>query len=254
MKTISMPHNLSANLTMYMSFPIEFTNTGNVKAITSKFMCREQLIGAFMVEIRSERKKIKKNLDKARIIVFNLPDVTDDNLKKVIKPLNVIEKEMGLPKTRIIHVVTNENQNDLMFEGSIKWYRSSHTMSLWLMILRVCLRNPDILYGETFKDILKKVKKFPVYCGTNGEDFELEDRGYIHDTIHVWIPLMKNINKIFSFRTSWKTRYTADKIYTSPNHEYTPAVQYDGIYSLVTNKSKHDNVDKFRKLVLNKRR
>ena len=256
MKSIYINGNLgNINLYRHMAFPTAISSLGNINSISCAYKCREQVIsefGKYMTNLQ-RRRKLRKVLNKSRIIVFALKnsDMEVANLEKVLKTINIIEDEIGMSKTSIIHVVSKKNKkNMLMFEGSKKWYRSSQTMSLWLMLIRICLRDPSSFYGKNFKDLVKIAKVFPKYKGSSGIHWAEEDRGYIHETIHTWIPLMKNINKIFPFQRRLKDRYNNIKVLKlSKKGKYLNKCYVEGIHKFATGITQSKDYDKFKEIM-----
>jgi len=243
------------SLYRYMAFPTVISSRGNINGISSVYKCREQIIRNFTMCLTNlhHRIALKKVLDKSRIIVFGLKksDITSSNLKKVLTSINIIEDEIGMSRTTIIRVISKKfkNRHMIMFEGSNKWYRSSQTMSLWLMLIRICLRDFSF-YGKTFKDLTKIAKTFPKYNGSSGIYWAKEDKGYIRETIHTWIPMMKNINKIFPFQRHLKNRYNNRKVLNHPGKgKYLNQCYTEGIYKFALGTTQSKDYNKFKEIM-----
>lgn len=232
-----------------MAIPTRFSNVGNILRTTAPYKCREQICSAFITAL--QRDSFKPNratvLNKARIILYNLSDdeVTDAYLKKVLKPIRLLEKECKLPRTQVKELTCNwRTGNFIMFEGSNKWYRSSHTMSLWLMLIRVGMNFPNTLEVNSFKELQALAKTFPKHPGTNGLNWLKEDKGSIRESIDTWVPLMKNLNEIFPPTDKWINRYDYRKQHLKPqvthNHlSYLRPCSKEGILLLGKGQSQH---------------
>jgi len=240
-----------------MAIPIKLEKNGDVSEWTNCYYCREQIISEFtnLLTARKEHSaKIIKTLDKARLLVFNLKDsdMKEDSIKKVLTTIGVIEKKVGMPRTIVKRVINKEilSYNILMFEGSIKWYRSSHTMSLWLLLIRLCLRDPNMFYGETFSELCEIAKTFPKGPESNGINWVAEDKGYCRSTIHAWIPLMSNVNSIFPPKVRWTSRYDINKVHEAkPGNAYVTQPYVEGIHKLATGDSLHVGQKKFNEIM-----
>jgi hypothetical protein len=239
--------NLSSFGIETMTIPLEFSSIGNITKTTRPFKCREQICSAFARNMTTNTNNFTvdpvKVLNKARIILCQLPDnkMTEASIKKTLKPIRLLEKECKLPRTKAIKLLCTWSEgNFLMFEGSNKWYRSSHTMSLWHMLIRVALWYPETLKGATFNEIVNEAASFSKHPGTSGNNWLLEDRGSIKETIHTWVPLMKNLNKIFPPSDPWARRFDCKKQHTSSGHySYLRPVAKEGILELGKGRSQH---------------
>lgn len=253
MKTIDLTTSVSKVMQyLAMCIPTTISKAGTVTEITGIHICREEVIRYFQLATTNNREGFKKTLDKARVLVFSLAakDITPDNLKKVLKPIQILENEVGLPLTKVVLVNSACSGKTIMFEGSIKWFRSSHTMSLWLLILRVCLRAPNLLQGNSFKKVIRSTKSLREPVSSSGVNFAAEDEGYIKATIHTWIPLMRNLDKIFPKHVKWENRYDADKtLKRKSRNVYLHSTKSEGIYMLTRGESQHIGANIFNKII-----
>jgi len=229
-----------------MSIPLEFSKKGDITHYTTPYRCREQVASNFIRAILNN--KINKNtLTKARILLFVVPTakLTTAYFKKVLVPIHLIENECNMPKTTV-KLVKYKDSKFVMFEGSIKWYRSSQTMSLWHLLIRFCTNyDSHILNVKTLKKLYEVVNTFKKHPGTNGSDWILEDKGSMKESIHLWIPLMKNLNEIFPPTDKWTTRYSTAKQLTKVKPgAYRHSMATEGIYTLGVNMSQHRYANK----------
>lgn len=249
----------SANFSTYrgqISIPTHFSTIGNIIKTTNIYTCREQVVTSFVSALANDSndKNIVKNLDKSRLLYFGvLPKhLSKAYLVKVLKPIHLLEKECKLPKTKVFHVVhpNSTNITTVMFEGSPKWYRSSHTMSLWMLLLRAGMRNPATLYVESYNDLITLSKTFQKHPGTSGSNWLKEDMACIKETIHTWVPLMANLNEIFPYTVKWKDRFRASLHHTKKNvNHYRNSCAKEGIRTLGIGKSQHVNSDKLKTFI-----
>ncbi len=231
----------------YMAFPIVISSLGNIDKISPVYKCREQIITNFTsrVMMTNSNTPMIKVLDKARIIVFALQksDVTTKRLSNILKPIRMLEEEVGFPRTTVKHLVSKKYpaRNILMFEGSNKWYRSSQTMSLWLLLIRTCLRSYKILNSSTYEEMVKRGKALPSGATSNGMEWAKEDQRSIAKSIHIWSPMLKNINKVFPFQRPWKERFDKRKVHKNANNTktYLNSCSNEGIFYFGKGISQH---------------
>lgn len=258
-KEILITKNCSLGGSEQMAIPLKFSRIGNVLKTTTPYKCREQICSAFVRALTNQpiTKDTRTALSKARIMLYNLPaeKVTDAYLKKVLKPIRLLEKECKLPRTQVKKLTCNYKVgNFIMFEGSNKWYRSSHTMSLWHMLIRLGMTYPTTLESaNTFEELQEQAKTFPKHPRTSGGNWLKEDKGSIRETIHTWVPLMKNLNKIFPPTDRWADRYDNQKQHIKPqsNHGmlgyvYLRPIAKEGILLFGQGLSHHRHYENFK--------
>ncbi len=251
---------------MVLTIPIGFNLVnGNLNKTICYSSCREIAIrnyANFMIstppndENFARRYKANKRIiqSKSRVIfpgtsnkMFN--DVISG---KTLKTLHLIEKTLGMTKTYPVELLNCDgsrgNRKKLMFVGSNKWYRSSHTMSLWLLILRLGFRVPEFT-GKTIDDLARLAKKYPKTSNYGGNTATV-DKTYVKHTFHSWMPLMQNLNSIFSPKILWRNRFDVKKVHIKlPNHIYGGgSVGTEGISRLIKD-SRHLSAPKFKKML-----
>jgi hypothetical protein len=237
-----------------MAIPIKFSSNGDILETTTAYKCREQIcdefIDALLYPTKSNKIDASKVLNKARLIVYKLSDyeISNKHLKQVLKPIRLLEKECKLPRTQIKKLTCNwQDGNYIMFEGSNKWYRSSHTMSLWHLLIRFGMLFPGNLEVNNFAELKKLIKTFPEHPGTSGCHWFEEDQGSMRETIDIWVPLMTNLNKVFPPGEKWTTRYNNKKQHIKPtldsknngDYGYLRACYREGILMLAKGESLH---------------
>jgi len=259
------------NMRMSFSIPTQLDGDGNILMRTSGSLCREQVIWKFSQQLMGTkvvRNRLIKTLDKSRVIVHHLSinDTTDKRLKKVLSTINAIEKEIGIKNTIIkkVTIDADPSYNMIMFEGPIQWFRSTHTMSLWLLIIRMSIQGHKKFNSTSFKKLHKLIKDvskaFPLQTYPNyttiaglqkdGWSWQKSDLYHVCKTIDYWLPLMKNLDIIFPHRDKWKTRYNNTKTLEKPkNSVYFPSNSCEGIFYLVEKKSRHKNRHIFYKIM-----
>lgn len=235
-----------------LGIPSEFNKFGNITKIMGTLKCRESITHHFVNTVNSS-KAFVKTLNKARVIItgFNVEEAKVLRLKKTLNFIHRIEKESNIsPLTSIKDVITPWKlpYKVFMFEGSNKWYRSSHTMSLWHLILRSCSRDEGLASTTTKEEILKYINKWKAEVKTSGQLWEKEDQAHIKSTYNNWVNLMKNINEIFPKNVHWANRYKADKTFNKPSADcYYPSTHRDGIRNFITGNSPHKALKAFEK-------
>jgi len=268
MRTLITKKNLLPHIGSGMIFtvPTGFNLiNGNLSRITGYSSCREIVIrqyADFMTSTPPKRKdyarRYKANKliiqSKARIIFPNIDNVMFNNVESgtTLKTLHLIEKSLNIPKTYPVELLTHEGakfvHKKVMFVGDNKWYRSSHTMSLWLLILRLGFRVPEFA-GKTIADLEKLAKNYPKTSNYGGNT-PTKDKTYVKHTFYSWIPLMENLNFIFPSRVPWANRFDYRKAHIKlPNNIYGGGnVGSEGISRLIKN-SKHIGAPKFNKML-----
>ena len=235
----------------FMAIPIKFASNGDVLETTIAYKCREQIcdgfVDALLYPTKSNKIDASKVLNKARLILYKLSDheVSSNHLKQVLKPIRLLEKECKLPRTQIKKLTCNwQDGNYIMFEGSNKWYRSSHTMSLWHLLIRFGMLFPGNLEVNNFIELKKLIKTFPYHPNTSGQSWFHEDKGSMKESVDIWVPLMANLNKIFLPSERWITRYNNEKQHIKPepdsqNYVYLRMCYREGILVLARGESQH---------------
>lgn len=266
-----LPNSLYGTSKFCTTIPYKFDEDGNIINSTARTVCREQAIGYFSTQIKNGGTKgdLVKSLNKARVVIMGItgPPASKISLQTALKVIHSLEDKLGYPRTSVKYVnVMRPNGNGLsstayMFEGCIKWYRSSHTMSLYHLILRFLLRD-SLLIRKSVVDVhdfdsflqfvntaeeLKKSKD----CMTSGASFAIEDRKYVLLTAKYWLPLMQNLDSIYSPKVPWVKRFDAKKVLIKNGH-YLPSINNEGIFNLVDGKAHHKSANIFKELVIKK--
>lgn len=270
MRTLKTKKNLLPHIGtgVMLTIPLGFNLiNGNLSRVTGYSSCREIAIrqyADFMISVPPKRKdyarryKINKRIIQAKSrIIF--PSLDDTMFKDIIsgttlKTLHLIEKSLNMPKTYPVELLMADGSSfvhkKVMFVGSNKWYRSSHTMSLWLLILRLGFRVPEFT-GKTIADLTKLAANYNKVSSSGGNSIAV-DKTYVRHTFHSWIPLMENLNSVFSPKVPWINRFNYKKTHVKlPSDMYGHGnIGTEGISKLIKD-SRHVDAPKFNK-ILNK--
>lgn len=228
-----------------MAIPIKFNKKNGVRHVEhyGASYCREVLVNNF--ERCIEQKTVK--LDKARITFIGLSRRFHDEeiILKVLKTINTIEEAIGIEKSTATIIVYSKNPpadrlNMLMFSGPIKWYRSSHTMSLYLLILRLAIKGVDYINNTDYNSIVESIKQHIIEY-TNIKI--LTDEKYFIEAEFMILPLMRNLDDIFSVKRKWANRFDRMIVHTKVG-KYRRLIGTEGIHCLSTGDSQHKDVEK----------
>lgn len=245
--TIIFKYKIFESLHKTFMFPTTFKKGTNiVTGLKGSSTCRETYIAQISNLIKFEHLKgtdLNKFMRIGRVLLCNLTEdhinVFKDN--KLLKILNLFEKYLDFPQTKAYITKSDKtNAYALLFKGSNKWYYSSSTLSLWLLLIRICVYDGNYYTKEFIKKI-KDVKNWKdCHKILKKQNITTIDMGYIRNSIHIWAPLMKNCKYIFS--TQWKNKFNIDKIHNmSLNKEltYIRSIGKEGITILASGKSIH---------------
>lgn len=243
----------------YSTIPIIIENDTIVKNV-SYSTCREQIMMFFGQYVGIASKLNSKNpcahtpmpdLRKARFLIFG-SIFKQKEINNTLAIINSLEKEVGITERTTAKLVVRENDikelpAGVLFEGSIRWFRSTQTMSLYFLILRFCMRDHARIEEKNIKTYEELIKYATAAASLHlvpgmsyGGSLLEEDKTYIKETGPYWVVLMKNINMIFPVR-HWATRFNSARITTNKN----PA-KYEGIFRLIAGTSKHKDAEKFK--------
>lgn len=260
MKTIESNYTFNTNLGYSIKIPIGFDKEGKINATTSDTSCRELAI-AYLASYLCDKKKgkekkaahlnqIKEVMSKARVIFYGLGKMEFDLIDKkgALNVLHMVEEKLGIPKTTTVQIAKlyKKGPYRVMFTGHNKWYRSSHTASLWMLLIRLGIRSLKFRV-DTWKELEVAIKKFPNKGA--GSNNTITDLYYAKKSFKNWIPLMANINKIFPPNTQWIYRFDAKKVHTHKKGPYINSIGSEGILYLVSNASHHKCVPMFKKIM-----
>jgi len=187
--------------------------------------CREIFVTDFADKIRS-----KESIKKAYICVYMRSQKLSRELheKGVITALNCIrllEKTAGWRSESKLYCLRNDGFVSpdtaffYLFEGSCKWIRSPHMLSLYCLLIRAFYERPGrYLKVKTVEELLRKAKNDPQ------EDYN-DDCERLRSNMRIYLNLMKNFDKIFKGFT--RSRNFSKTVLDDENGEY------EGIDALV---------------------
>lgn len=251
--------------------PMYTRKDGVISETTGTATCREIGIGNFASKLCYKPiggkkpqefydKKLAFMTQKARVIFYKLNKTQFDALDsgKALNVIHIVEDAAGIPRTQVREVCVEgypTPKYKVMFVSHNRWIRSSHTMSLWLMLLRLGFREASLRNKKVkdFKSLKEAMKDYPTNsCGTNAS--AVRDRYFAKKTINNWLPLMKNLDKIFPPNTPWRIRFNAAKVHkkSTGGGPYTGSIGTEGIFKLATKKASHKNAQRFYELVSKK--
>jgi len=203
-------YNKQANWSVYphvgfmFAFCGSITGKREVPQLTSFEGCRESLICRVF-----DRKAYKIPTSRMRCLIRTI--VATDNAAKGyelfdkqtnagLRILNIMEKHNGWPLTKMHNVETitakgqGSQQNRRVFikmlEGSSKWLKSPHMISLFFLLVRLPTRHSRFIEIKNYKQLMGACKLF-AGRSNNG------DRYSVRNTIGFWNPLMSNFGKMF---------------------------------------------------------
>lgn len=256
MRTVKVTEGLlkgGGNLSLRI--PTQFEGN-TITDITSQTSCRELAIGYFAgimckqipkTKPAKERyfKRLHRMTGKARIIFTGLPIIAKEDVLNpekvdtILSTLHMVEEALGFPKTIMSRVKDGQPRLvKVMFTGHKKWLRSSHTMSLWALLIRLGLRRRD--FRVTTWEALEKVLKTYSNKLVGGSNTTERDSYYARQTYKTWLPLMKNVDKIYPVTVPWNDRFRSAKMHTrKTGGAYTNSIGTEGIMLAASGKSQH---------------
>lgn len=262
MKTVHVDCTFSETYSYALGVPINFTTDGTITALTNATTCRELAIGYFSSFLLKKmpttkkgravrQRKIAQATEKARVIFYGLNNAQAKDLEggKTLSVLHLLEEKISMPKTRVVRIESADasRSNKFMFIGNNRWFRSSHTMSLWFLLIRLALRSKTFRATD-WDELKKKLKKFPKE-GHGGSNTLKRDQYYTRISFKNWIPLMTNVNKIYPPNVKWVDRFNPEKVHTAKDGPYTNSIGSEGIMKLVKNQSHHAGGKVFKKIM-----
>jgi hypothetical protein len=156
-----------------------------------------------------------------------------------LRILNIMEKHNGWPltkmqnvETRITEALQGYRKRTMfikMLDGSSKWMRSPHTLSLFFLLFRLSARNSAFLKVENYEQFKQVCKTYIYGTATSG------DKRNVRGTIQFWDPLMAKFDQMFK-GTSIESNY--DK------SGYTESYYSEGILKLCTFKTQNKELSK----------
>ena len=220
------------------TYPTKIEN-GVIVGYTSSTTCRESLVSYIASRMRNKALS-KVCLDKSRILIgigdteFKKKRIEQVTSEKALAMVNIVEEQIGMPKTTVYAV---DAPNLFMFEGNINWFRSSYTISLWLLLLRIGIMESNFK-ATTFNELKAHVTKHSV-----AGSFDMR---YAKSTIHCWLPLMHNLDKLFPKK--WVDRFDPKKVLLPQKSPYAPSLGVEGIYNLATGTTLFNKLELFKEL------
>lgn len=274
MKTARIEHHLFYNggTAIELRIPTEADKTGKITKITNCTTCRELAVGyfaGFMVEkaskmkkmgkkrreeyIEAHKEKIKWASKKARVILPSLSKKFADAIEagKTLNVLNMLEDKVGWPRTEVykFEKAYKQQRRRYMFVGSNRWFRSSHMMSLWMLLIRLGVRS-NSFRQDSWEALEEDIKKFP-QKNNYGSNTLSGDQYYARLSMKNWVNLLKNLDKIFPANTKWIDRLDSTKVHQKPskNIPYINSIGTEGISKLMLKKSHHVHAKRFYKIM-----
>jgi len=155
-----------------------------------------------------------------------------------LRILNIMERHSGWPLTKMLNVETREIppvNNDgkraifmRMLEGSDKWMKSPHMLSLFFLLYRLSTRSSKYLTVKNYKQFKEVCKEYSAGSATSG------DKHNVRNTILFWDTLMNDFDKMFKGLTA---RSNFDK------RNYTDTYYNEGISKLCSFQTANIKID-----------
>jgi hypothetical protein len=220
----------------------EPTKEGTVR-LRSKFVnCRDELCCHLEKKFRNKAFE-KIPIRKTRFLVFT-SEADEKIINKTLSFLNTLEKKYKWQPSIVrkvdfsncdnVSLATKNSTSKLYaFFSSPRWIRSPHMISLYALIIRVCIRHPTIRSIKTFKEFVDR--DFSLISG--------RDSVHIKEVFPMIPTIMSNYNKLFK-DLPIKANYTKE----ISNQEL--GAYAEGPLNLVRGSSRHKTLNKrFSKLV-----
>jgi len=215
---------------------------GKTEQLTSFEGCREGLT-CFIFDRNDYKIQTRRLRCLVRTISVGNADerheLFEDQTNAGLRILNIMEEHNRWPLTKMRNVetkITEPSQGykkrttfTKMLEGSSKWMRSPHTLSLFFLLFRLSIRNLAFLKVENYDQFKQMCKTYSYGTATSG------DKRNVRGTIQFWDPLMGKFDQMFK-GTSVKSNY--DK------SEYTESYYSEGILKLCTFRTQNKKLSK----------
>jgi hypothetical protein len=214
--------NLSTSLrgTRVFAFCSEPSKNKTIRIKSELVSCRDYLCGCLEKKFRGIRNYKNIPIGKTRLLIASSTQSLNDKvMNETVRFLNVLERQHKWTKTVVrkvdfAHCVAIERmakKEMVMYAlfSSPKWIRSSHMVSLYALIVRLCTFSSSLRSIKTYEDFLSYVKKSN--SGIFRDTFARTSLPYV-DII------MKNFNELFKGTTIESNYMEEVKKY---NYEYS---------------------------------